>query len=83
MSRVGVMGMRALDQHWEGLSHGRRHPSPLLQQETMPLPHTAITRTGTCSMGSWAAGTEAEGLSLRRGMIRQGHGTSSTELLIF
>lgn len=60
MPRAGVRGMRALDQPQEPLSHGKRHPSSLLQQEEMPYPcllssSTATTRTGTCSMGSWAA----------------------------
>lgn len=66
--RAGVMGMRALNQPQGSLSHGKRHPSPLLQREAMPFPcllssicrSPAATRTGTCSMGRWAASCDLE-----------------------
>lgn len=46
-----------------------------------PLPGQAPAAWGAGLQA--VAGTEAEGLGLRRRVIRQGHGTSSTELLIF
>lgn len=90
MSRASVMGMRALDQPWEPFSHEKRHPSPLLQQEAMPFPcllssSTATTRTGTCSMGSWAAscglGQKPSCLAWREGWSDRDMGQSAPSIL--
>lgn len=93
-SVMAPMAARALGRPREPLPRGCKTSQPLAPVggtafPTLARQHrrtSAAARTGTCSMGSWAAscggGTEAEGPGLRRGMVRQGHGTSSTMFLI-
>lgn len=93
-SVMALMGARALDRPWDPPHHGCKTSHPLLKREALGSPRllgsicrtSATARTGNCGTGSWAAscvwGTEAEEPGLRRGMVRQGHGTSSTELIM-
>lgn len=91
--RAGVRGVRALDQPWEPLTMNvtSQPLAPVgsiaflmlawqhLQEHSHCQDRHLQCRELGCKL--WP-GTEAKGLGLRGGMVRQGHGTSSTELLI-
>lgn len=89
--RAGVMGMRALDQPREPLTM-KVTSQPLALVGSTAFPTLAWQHLQECShcqdrhlqrgeLGCkvWP-GTAGKGLGLRRGIVRQGRGTSSTEL---
>lgn len=91
--RAGVMGVRALDQPWEPLTMNMTSQplAPVGSTAFLMLARQHLQEHSRCQdrhlqcreLGCklWP-GTEAKGLGLWEGMVRQGHGTSSTELLI-